>query len=139
MLPVRADEEERMPDRCARGLEVESDQVVVPVEVEAARLAATARGTGEEDDQPFVPAPFGAADEEDARVREPAALGAKERLQLGAQRRVVDRVVRPEPAVLDQDPRVDAARRRSDRLAVRQRRLRAERFTRPGRGRSPAR
>jgi hypothetical protein len=36
VLPVRADEEERMADRRARGLEVESDQVVVPVEVDAA-------------------------------------------------------------------------------------------------------
>ena len=48
VLPVRADEEERMPDRRACGLEVEPDQVVVAVELEAAQLAAGSRGAREE-------------------------------------------------------------------------------------------
>jgi hypothetical protein len=36
VLPVRADEKERMPDRRPYGLDVEPDQVVVPVELEPA-------------------------------------------------------------------------------------------------------
>jgi len=139
VLAVRADEEERMPDRCARVLEVEPDQVVVPVELEAAELAVVVRGPREEGEQPVLAAPLATADEENPCMREPTTLGSEERLQLRTQRRAIDRVVRPEPAVLEQDPRVDTARRRTERLRVSQRRLGTERFTRPGRGRSPAR
>jgi len=135
VLSVRADEEERMPDRLPRGLEVEPDQVVMPVELEAAELTVP-RDEGE---QPVLRAPLAAADEEDPRMRKPPALDDEERLQLLAQRRAVDGVVRPEPAVLEQDPRVDAARGGADRLRVRQRRLRTQWLIPPGRGRSPAR
>jgi len=118
-----------MPDGRARGLEVEPDQVVVPVELEPAELSLGSSSARDEGEQPVLAAPLAAANEEDPRMREPAALGAEERLQLLAQRRAVDRIVRPQPAVLEQDPCVDTARRRADRLRVRKRRLGTERLS----------
>ena len=109
-----------MPDGRPRRLEVEADQVVVPVQLEAAQLAVSARGAREEGEQPVAAPPLAAADEEDPGMREPAPLGDQERLQLLAQRRAVDGVVRPEPAVLDQDPCVDTARGRAERLGMSQ-------------------
>ncbi len=139
VLAVRADEEDRVLDECAGDPEVEPDQVVVAFELEPAKLTAFLRRPCYEREQPLLAAALGPADEEDASVRQARALGAQIRLQLGAERRAVDGVVSPEAAVLDQDPRVDAARGRRERFRVGPRRLRAERPTRPGRGRSPAR
>ena len=139
VLPVRADEKEGVLDRRACRFEVEPDQVVVTLELEPAQVAPVLRRPGHEREQPVLAATLGPADEEDARVRQPCALGPQVGLQLRAQRRAVDGVVRPEPAILEQDPRVDAARGRCERLCVGPRRLRTERPTRPGRGRSPAR
>jgi hypothetical protein len=123
VLAVRANEKERMPDRRPRRREIEPDQIVVPVELEAAQLAAFSGGPREKGEQTVPAAPLAPANEEDACVRQSAALGAEERLQLLAQRRTVDRVVRPDAAVLEQDPGVDAAGCRSDRLGMSQRGL----------------
>ena len=94
-------------------------QVVVPLELEPADGARALRGAGDEREQPVPAAPLGSTDEENPSVRQPLALGSQMRFQLLAQRRPVDGVVCPEPAVLDQDPGVDAARRRRERLGVR--------------------
>jgi hypothetical protein len=138
VLAVRADEQERMVDRAAGRLEVEADQVVVAVELQPPQLRCSGRA-GDEGEQAVAPAALAAADEEDPRVRQPPPLGAQVRLQLGPKRRAVDGVVRPEPAVLEQDPGVDATGGRGERLPVRARGLRAERPSLRGRGRSPAR
>jgi hypothetical protein len=144
VLPVRADEEERVVDRVAGGGEVEPDELVVPLELEPAELAPLARRRAGEDGDSLASAPLRAADEQDARVRQPAPLGREVRLDLVRERRAVDGVVRPEPPVLDQDPRVDAARRCVERLVVEAGGVRAEGLARPSRikrrrGRSPAR
>jgi hypothetical protein len=138
VLAVRADEQERMVDPAAGSLEVEPDQVVVALELEPPQLGRAGRAR-DEGEQPVASATLAAADEEDPRVRQPAALGAQILLQLAAQRRAVDGVVRPQAAVLEQDPGVDATRGRGERLPVRARGLRAERPSLRRRGRSPAR
>jgi hypothetical protein len=137
VLAVRADEEERVAGRLARRGEVEVEQVVVPVEPERAQRRLGA-GAADERGQPVLPAPLGAPDEEDPRVREPPPLGGEVRLDLRRERRAVDGVVRPEAPVLEQDPGVDPARGRVQRLGVRVGRVRAEGPSRR-RGRSPAR
>ena len=119
VLAVRADEEERMVDRAAGRREVKPDQVVVTLELDAAELALARRRPGEEGKEPVAAAPLGATDEEDAGVRQTDALGDEMGLQGAAERRAVDGVVRPEAAVLDQDPGVDPARGRAERLLVR--------------------
>jgi hypothetical protein len=118
VLAVRADEEERMADGVARRLEVEVEQVLVAVEPQPAerRLAG---GAADEAGEPLLAAPLAAADEEDPRVRQPPPLGREVRLHLRREGGAVDRVVRPQAAVLEQDPGVDAARGRVQRLAVR--------------------
>jgi hypothetical protein len=118
VLAVRADEEERVIDRRARSVELEADQIVVPFELEPPESALAPRAAGDEDNEPVPAASLGSTDEEDPRVRQPRALRAQVRLQLLAQRRRVDGVVCPEPAVLDQDPGVDAAGGRAERLRV---------------------
>ena len=70
MLAVGADEEKRMVDRRAGRLQVESEQVVVTLELEAPKLALALRRASDVGDQPVLGAPLGPADEEDARVRQ---------------------------------------------------------------------
>jgi glycine/D-amino acid oxidase-like deaminating enzyme len=139
VLAVRAHEEERVLDGRTGGGEVEAEQVVVALELDAAELALRLGRAREERDEPVRGAALGAADEEDAGERMRRPLGDEVRLDLGRERRAVDGVARPEAAVLEQQPRLDAARRGAERLGVGARRLGAERPTRPGRGRSPAR
>ena len=139
VLAVRADEEEWVLDPRACAVEIHADQVIVPLQLEPPELARARRRAGDEGHKPVAAASLGPSDEEDPCVRQPFALGAQVRLQIPAQRRPVDGVVCPEPAILDQDPRVDTARGRRERLGVCERRLGAKRVRRPGRGRSPAR
>jgi hypothetical protein len=127
VLAVRADEEQRVLDRISGARELDAEKLVVPLEFEAPHGAARLR---DENREAVGTPPVRAPDEEDAGVREAATLGDEVRLELRAQRRAVDGVVRPETAVLDQDPGVDAACRRVQRLAVVARRLRTERSTR---------
>ena len=71
------------------------------------------RRPGEEGEEPVAAAPLGAADEEDAgRAAGATRSATRWAFSSPAERRAVDGVVRPEPAVLDQEPGVDAARGR---------------------------
>ena len=75
VLAVRADEEERMVDRLAGRREVEPDQIVVPLELEAAKLALALGRAGDVGDEPVRAAPArrggrrGSASAADARAR----------------------------------------------------------------------
>ena len=81
VLAVRADEEERMVDRAAGRREVEPDQIVVTLELDAAELALARRRASEVGEEPVAAAPLGATDEEDAGVRQTHALGDEMGLQ----------------------------------------------------------
>jgi hypothetical protein len=139
VLAVRADEQEGMGDGLAGRRKVDREQVVVPLELEPTEAPLGLGRACDEREQPVAAPPLGPADEEDPAVRRPRPLGREVALQLRGERRAVDRVVPPEAAVLDQDPGVDPARGRGERLLVRPRGLGAEWSSRPGRGRSPAR
>jgi hypothetical protein len=86
VLAVRADEEERVVDRAARSREVESDQIVVMLELDGAEFARGLRRPGEVGKDPVAAAPLGAPDEEDAGVRQAHALGDEMSLQGAAER-----------------------------------------------------
>ena len=80
-------------------------------------LVPVARIDGERDealDTPAVRPP----DEHETAVLDGANLGAQVRFDLVGETAPRERVARPEAPVLDQEPAVDAARRRSERLAV---------------------
>ena len=116
-----------MLDLIAGAREVELEQVVVALELEPAQRPLRLGRARHEGNEPVPAAALVAADEEDPALRQGGPLPAEVRLQLGRERRAVHGVVRPEPAVLDQDPRVDPTCRRAERLGVRERDLGAER------------
>ncbi|MBA2299003.1 MAG: hypothetical protein H0W14_13325, partial [Actinobacteria bacterium] len=126
VLAMRADEEERMVDRLAGSCELELEQVVVAFELEPPQLRLGLGRARDEGDESVPAAALGAADEEDAALGEPRSLLAEVGLQLARERRADNRVVGPETAVLDQDPRIDAARRGCERLGVGERDLGTE-------------
>jgi hypothetical protein len=139
VLAVRADEEERLLDERAGLLEVETDQIVVALEVDPAQLGPRRNRAGDEDDHAGLVPALLLPHEQDLRRSQAAPLRGQVGLQVAAQGRRVHRVVRPDAPVLDEDPGLDAARCSRERLGEGTRRLGAERLTRPGRDRSPAR
>ena len=130
VLAMGAHEEERVLDLIAGARKIELEQVVVALELDAAQRPLRLGRARHERDEPVPAAALLAADEEDPALRQGGPLPAEVRLQLGRERRAVHGVVSPEPAVLDQDPRVDPAGRRAERLGVRERDLGAERLAR---------
>ena len=144
VLAVRADEEERVVDRLAgrrrgraragrRSARARGGEARRSVRVERATKAA----------RPSC-APLAPADEEDARVRERGAAPRRSAFNSLREVDAVDGFVGPDAAVLDQDPAVDAARRRPERLRCSRLRSRAEGLRRrqassATNGRSPGR
>ena len=134
-LAVRADDEERPLDRgrrsaaarVERGGEVESEQVVLVLDLQLEEPLLPGLRRAEEHAPPGLRAALGLLDEQEARALERGELSAQVRLQLRREQAVAEDVSRPGPAVLDQEPVVDAAGRRRERLLARARDGRAER------------
>lgn len=121
VLAVGADEKERLLDPLPRGREVEPPQVVVGLEGGAAQLLLTlARRRGVRA-QLLAAAAVRPADEGETRVLPRTQLLAERVLGLVGEPARAKRVRPPEAAVLDQQPMVDAARGRGERLVVLQR------------------
>ena len=126
VLPMRADEEEGVVDGVAGACELDSEQIVVVLELEPSQLALRLGRPRYEGREPVPATTLGAPDEEDTALREQAPLLGEVGLQRVGEDRADDRVVGPETAVLDQDPRIDAARRGCERLGVGERDLGTE-------------
>ena len=117
VLAVRADEEDRVSGGTA-GQQIEATEILVVLELETRQRLRTGPGRGGEGDE-LRPAPaVRAADEEKASVRHRGNLGAEVLLDLVGEPASGQRVSRPEPSVLDQEPVVDPARGRGQRLVV---------------------
>jgi hypothetical protein len=122
-LTVRADDVERMFDRYPRRVaapegpdEVEGGQVVVPLELELEEaLFARPRAT-EVDEAPTLTAKLRLLHEQETRVRQLAELVPEMSLEALGKEAAAEDVPVPEPAVFDEDPVIDAARGRSERL-----------------------
>jgi hypothetical protein len=118
VLAVGADEKERLLQPRSRGRQVEPAQVVVGLEGRAAQLLlALARGRGVRP-QLAAAAPIGSADEDETRVLARMQLPAQRVLGLVGEPARTKRVRAPQAAVLDEEPVVDPARGRSERLVV---------------------
>jgi hypothetical protein len=126
VLAVRADEQERVPERLARRGQVEIEQLLVAADLRVEERPAALRRGAPEGPQRRVPAPVRAAHEEELRVRPGVALLGEVRLDLVGEPAPAERVARPEAPVLDEDPVVDAAGGGGERLGVRSRDLGAE-------------
>ena len=117
VLAVRADEEERVPGRAARP-QVDAAEILVGLELEARQALLALPGRGGIRDE-LRPAPaIGSTDEEEPAVRNRGDLVAEVLLDLVREPASRQRVARPEPSVLDQEPVIDPAGGRSQRLVV---------------------
>jgi hypothetical protein len=129
VLAVRADEEEWVPDAgaCLGVEQVEAAQVLVRLELESTQSLAPFARVGHVRDEPLSAAAVGAAHEEHATAAGGLLLLAQVRLDLIGEAAAGNRVARPEPSVLDEEPAVDAACGGGQRLAVLARQVGAER------------
>ena len=126
VLAVRADEKERVLERLAGTREVERAQLLVRRERRAAQALLSLARRCRVGAELLPPAAVRAADEEQPRARAGVHLLAQGLLHLVGEPRRSQRVGPPQPAVLDEQPVVDAARRRAERLAVVPRHVAAE-------------
>ena len=129
VLAVRADEEERMFDRRACE-EVEPAEVLVGLELGPRNGGLARPRGGRERDELGPPSAIGAPHEQEPAVRHRAHLVEQVLLDLVGEAASGERVPGPEPAVLDQEPVVDSAGGRGERLVVLAREIRAEGRTR---------
>ena len=140
-LAVRADDVERPLDRLRagdrrrvaqgqNGREVEAEQLVLVLDLELEEPLLPGPRRAEEHATARVGPALRLLDEQEPRVRERRDLGAQVLLQLRREQAPTERVPRPGSPVLDQDPVVDAAGGRRERLPARARDGRAERALR---------
>ncbi len=106
---MRADEEHGVEDGQAWRDEVERAQVGIALELGAEELSAVLRGGAPEDGDPIVTVTLGAPDEQELRARPRRNSFAEMRLHLVGEAAPAERIVGPEPVILDEDPVVDAA------------------------------
>jgi len=69
VLPVRADEEERVLDDSTGEIQVEPEEVVVAVELEAPQLAPRFPRARDVGDEAFLPPVLGPADKQEPSMR----------------------------------------------------------------------
>ena len=94
-------------------------KVVLVLELEPEEALLAGRRRGEEHAPPVLRPPLGLLHEEQARGAERLQLLPKVRLEPRREEAPAEDVATPGAAVLDQDPVVDPARRRGDRLLAR--------------------
>jgi hypothetical protein len=118
VLPVRAGEEEWLVDLggCSPG--VEPAELLVMCDVEPAETLLTLAGVGDVDGQCRVMPAVGPPDQQEARARMDRPKLPQARFDLIREAAPDERVGAPEPAVLDEQPAVDPACRRTERLVV---------------------
>ena len=131
---MRADDEEwlldrhprRLPGR-KRGGEVEAQQVFQVIDLELVEALLPDLRRPEVDAAAAVRPVLGLLQEQEARGRERVKLLAQVRLQPVREEAASEHVAVPHAAVLEQDPVVDPAGRRRERLGARARHRRAAR------------
>jgi len=144
-LAVSADDEQRMLDRHAGrvragegGGEVETDEIVVVIELEREESLAARERRAEEELAASVGAPVRLLHEEKARVAKAVELLPEVGLELRREEASAEHVAIPEAPVFDEDPVVDSAGGRSERLGAAARDVGAKRASALGRSRRDA-
>ena len=124
-LAVRADDEERLLERDAgtavtfeRGDQVDLAEVVVVLDVQSEEPFVAGKRAADHDATEALRAPFGLPHEQQAGMRQRGELLPEMRLQGRGEQASTQNVAAPRPSVLDEQPVVDPARARRERLAA---------------------